>query len=421
MDILIRQAHIIDPFSPFHQQQLDIFIQNGVIAEIGQIPDRSFDKEINIRGLHISPGWTELFSHFCDPGLEYKETLETGSFAAAYGGYTDVCLIPNTIPVINSKSGAEYILQRSRTLPVTIYPLGAITKNAEGKELSEMYDMHSNGAIAFSDGTNPVQSSGLLLKALQYTKAIDGVIIQLPDDKSISASGLINEGIESTRLGLPGKPAIAEELMVSRDIEIAEYTESRLHITGISTARSLDLIRKAKIRGIDVTCSVTPYHLYFTDEDLFDYNTDLKVNPPLRSKNDRNALIEGLINGGIDAVATHHFPQDRDHKMVEFEYAHYGMLGLETTFSLLRTGIPELSLDRIIELISLNPRRILNLPPYIINQKATASLSLFFPDEKWKVNILQSKSSNSPFIGKELTGRPIGIINKDKLFLNQQF
>ncbi|HEV7622009.1 MAG TPA: dihydroorotase [Flavisolibacter sp.] len=418
MDILLRQVLITDPSSPFHQQQADIFIQNGIIAEIGII-NRSSDKEVSIRGLSVSPGWTDIFSNFCDPGFEFKETLESGAKAAASGGYTDVFILPNTNPVVHNKSGVEYIVQRSKSLPVNIHPIAAITKNTEGKELAEMYDMYNSGAVAFSDGTSSVQSSGLLLKALQYIKAIDKTIIQLPDDKSISASGLINEGIISTQLGLPGKPAIAEELMIARDIELAQYTDSRIHFTGVSTAAGLALIKTAKEKGIAVSCSVTPYHLFFSDEDLTGYDTNLKVNPPLRTKADREALKQGVISGLVDCIATHHMPQETDHKMVEFEYANYGMTGLETCFGLLRTSIPELSAERIVALLSIRPRTIFGLPSQTIEINKPAALSLFNPQERWKFEHTASRSHNSPLFGIQLTGKPAGIINKDSLFLNQ--
>ena len=418
MKIVLRQARIIDPSSPFHQQTKDILIEDGIIKDIGEINNAS-SEEINIEGLHVSNGWLDIFSNFCDPGFEYKETLETGSKAAGAGGYTDVMILPNTSPVVHNKAGIEYIVQRSKDFAVNIHPIAAVTKNTEGKELAEMYDMQQSGAVAFSDGTSSIQSSGLLLKALQYLRAIDKAVIQLPDDKSINPSGLMNEGIVSTQLGLQGKPAIAEELMIARDIELVKYTEGKIHFTGVSTVKSIELIRKAKSQGLNVTCSVTPYHLCFTDEDLLSYDTNLKVNPPLRSKEDQQALKQALLDGTIDCIATHHLPQDTDHKVVEFEYAHFGMLGLETSFAVIRTFFAELSIEKLVEALSIKPRLIFGLPKNAIDKNSSASLSLFLPDEKWSVEALHSKSKNSPFIGRELTGRPIGIINKDKVFLNE--
>ena len=257
------------------------------------------------------------------------------------------------------------------------------------------------------------------MKALQYLKAIDKAIIQIPDDRSVNPAGLINEGIISTQLGLPGKPTLAEELMIARDIELVKYTNSKIHFTGISTVKSVESIRQAKKEGLAVTCSVTPYHLCFTDADLVQYDTNLKVNPPLRTKEDQQALKQALIDGAIDCIATHHLPQDTDHKMVEFEYAGFGMIGLETSFAVINTFFPELGLEKTIELLSPKPRSIFDLQTHSINKHSTACLTLFLPEEKWNVEHFHSKSKNSPFIGKQLTGKPVGIINKDKLFLNQ--
>jgi dihydroorotase len=418
MDILLRQVHITDPSSPFHKQVADIFIQNGIITDIGQLSVKT-EREIRLPGLHVSAGWLDIFSHFCDPGFEFRETLETGSRAAAAGGFTDVMILPNTSPVLHNKSGIEYIVQRSKTLPATIHPIAAITKNTEGKELAEMYDMHNSGAVAFSDGTNTVQSSGLLLKALQYIRAINKTIIQIPDDKSISGPGLMNEGIVSTQLGLPGKPAIAEELMITRDIELAMYTGSRIHITGVTSAKSCELIRQAKKKGIDVTASVNPYHLCFCDEDLVHYDTHLKLDPPLRTSEDREALRAALEDGTIDGVASHHLPHDIDHKIIEFQNAAYGTTALETTFAIVRTCMPHLKIEKLVEIFSIKPRKIFGLPQPVIDKGQSAKVSLFLPDEKWTVNELYSRSRNSAFIGKELTGKPIGIINQDKLFLTE--
>src|SRR5687767_7315696 len=290
MKVLIQQVHITDPSSPLHGTIQDILIDSGIIRDIQPTLSAQADQVISGNNLHCSPGWVDVFANFNDPGYEFKETLETGAAAAAAGGYTDVFVIPNTKPAIDSKSQAEYISRRSRTLPVTIHPIGAVTKNTEGKELAEMYDMRASGAIAFSDGLNPVQSAGLLLKALQYVKAFDGIIIQIPDDKSVGMNGLMHEGIVSTRLGLPGKPMMAEELLVARDIKLARYAGSKLHFTGVSSPKSLEYIKRAKDGGIQVTCSVTPYHLFFCDEDLMNYDTNLKVYPPVRSKPDMQAL-----------------------------------------------------------------------------------------------------------------------------------
>lgn len=422
MNILLRQAKIIDPSSPFHQQQADISIVNGMITGIQQQITLEADYTIEAEGLTVTPGWLDVFANFCDPGFEFKETLETGAMAAAAGGYTDVMIIPNTAPVLQNKAGIEYVTQKNNRSPVAIHPIGAVTKNTEGKELAEMYDMYQSGAVAFSDGTQSIQTSGVLLKALQYVQTIDGTIIQLPDDKAIHPHGLMNEGVVSTQLGLAGKPAIAEEVMIARDIELVKYTGSKIHFTGVSTQKSIELIQDAKKNGLQVTCSVTPYHLYFCDEDVRGYDTNLKVNPPLRTKSDRDFLRKAVLEGMIDCIASHHIPQDTDSKMVEFEYAKNGMIGLQTCFAVVKTAMPQLQPDQLVRLFCINPRQIFQLPVPSVNIQQPACLTLLLPDEIWSLPLKQlfSKSRNTAFVGKELTGKPLGIINQDKVFLTPQ-
>ena len=419
MKVLIKNATIFSPSSPFHGKNKHIFIDNGIISKMGNNLKVTANKTIDVKGLCVSPGWVDCFANFCDPGEEYKETLESGANAAAAGGFTEVMLIPNTQPVVYNKSQVEYLVQKSKSFIVTIHPIGAITKNAEGKELSEMFDMHHSGAIAFSDGLNPVQSSGILQKALEYIIAIGGTIIQLPDDKTIGTHGLMNEGEISVKMGLQGKPALSEELMIARDIEVLRYTDSKIHFTGISTQKSLELIAAAKKEKLNVSCSVTPYHLFFCDEDILDYNTNLKVNPPLRTKKDRDALRKGIKSGMIDFIASHHQPQDWDHKICEFQYAKNGMETLESVFG--AAGICGISTETFVKMQTENIRKVFNLPPVSIAEGEKANLSLFIPDEEYmfEEKHRQSKSKNNAFINKKLRGKVFGIINKDGLFLNK--
>ena len=419
MNILLQQVTIADPNSPHNGNKKDILIADGIINRIGDNIQDDASQKLNAGDLIVSPGWVDIFAHACDPGYEYRETLESCANAAAAGGFTQVFVLPDTDPVIDNKTQVEYIKQKSENAKINIQPLGTISKKREGKELSEMYDMRQSGAIAFSDGLQPVQHAGLFLKALQYVRSFKGVIIQVPQDKSINASGLMNEGIISTRMGLQGIPAIAEELIIARDIELLNYTESTLHITGITTKKSVELIKAAKDKGLSMTCSVTPYHLFFCDEDLQGYNTNLKVNPPIRSRSDMMALRQAVKDGHIDCIASHHMPQDWDNKTCEFEYAKSGMIGLQTAYAAVQTILPELSSTQIVNLFSLNARKIFQLNKATIEEGKTAELTLFntsafiFNKEKNK-----SKSQNSAFIGTPLNGNIIGIVSKGNLILN---
>ena len=415
MNILIKKVIIADPDSTHNGTVKDIFISNGIIEKIATDIFRDADKIIEgDSNTFVSPGWTDIFSHFTDPGFEHRETLQSGAMAAAAGGYTQVFVLPNTAPVIYNKTQVEYVVQKSKELPATIRPLGAVSRNCEGKELAEMYDMYSSGAVAFTDGLQPVQSADIMLKALQYVKAFDGIIVQVPADKSINAGGLMHEGIISTRLGLPGIPAIGEELLIRRDIALLQYTGSRLHITGVSTAKGIELIQEAKKDGLNITCSVTPYHLYFCDEDLQSYDTNLKVNPPLRSAADREALRKAVLDGTVDCIASHHIPQHWDDKTCEFEYAKNGMIGLQTSFAVIQTTLPQLSIDRLVMLFSINARTIFKLPQATIEEKQPAEVTLFNRNENTMLTKgnLQSKSANTPFLNATLQGKVTGIISK---------
>jgi len=420
MKIVIEKARVVDPNSPHNGKVCDLLVEDGLIKAVGTGITTSADQTVRIPGVHVSPGWVDLFAQFGDPGYEYKETLTTGAAAAAAGGYTDVFVIPNTKPVVDSKTQVEYIRRGAASLPVRIRPIGAVTKGVEGKDLAEMYDMRNSGAVAFSDGTQPVQAAGLLLKGLQYVKAFDGVIIQIPDDRTVGSNGLMNEGIVSTRLGLPGKPMMAEELMVARDIKLARYTESKLHFTGVTSPRSLEYIRRAKESGLAVSCSVTPYHLYFSDADLVEYDTNLKVYPPLRDASTVEILRKAVLDGVVDAIVSHHQPHEFDSKVVEFEYARPGMSGLETAYAVLRTALPGLSVERTVQLLSTGPRTIFGLEQPVIAEGQEAVLTFFDPSGTTTLTRGQSKSANNPSLGKTLNGRVVGIVNRTNLYLTHQ-
>ena len=411
MRILIRQAQI----AGHPPGATDLLVEAGIITHIGPLPHATADMVIDEPGVHVSPGFVDPFAHFNDPGHEYKETLETGAAAAAAGGYTRVMVLPNTQPALHSKAQIEYVVQKNPRLPVQVLPLGAISKNCEGKELAEMYDMTTSGAVAFTDGIKPVQSSQLLLKALQYVKAFDGVVIQQPIDDNLSKHGLVHEGVVSTQMGLPGKPEMAELMAIARDIELLRYTGSRLHITGVSTAAGLQLIRQAKAEGLQLTCSVAPYHLHFTVDDLHDYDTNLKVSPPLRIAADVAALKAGIVDGTIDCIASHHQPHEYDAKVCEFEYAHYGMSGLETCYAAVLTALPELDGERISKIFSANVVRIFNLSAPSVAVGQPAELTLHLPASPWLVqpSHLKSLNQNNAFVGKTLSGIIVGTIIND--------
>lgn len=421
MQALIRQAKIIDKESTFHNKTVDILVDKGVIKEIApQIKTRT-KTVVEAEDLHVSPGWVDIMADYAEPGYEQKETIATGLHAAAAGGFTNVLLAPNSNPAVSTKSVVEFVLQKAKGHATTLSPMGSVSQHTEGAHLSEMLDMYYNGAIAFTDGWKPVQNANLMLKALEYIKAFNSTIIQIPIDAALSAGGLMHEGEVSTGLGMAGVPVLAETLMVHRDIELLRYTGSRLHISGISAADSVEMIRKAKKEGLDISCSVTPYHLALTDEALKSYNSLYKVAPPLRSEADRKALIAGLKDGTIDCIASHHRPQEWDAKAKEFEYASDGMNLQEITFNIIWHSVgKKISIDRLIDAMTVRPRAIFNLPVTSVTEGNVAELTIFTLSGEQVLERagLKSKSANNPFIGKIISGRVIGIINNDKLHLN---
>jgi dihydroorotase len=416
MKVLIKKATILCADSPYHLLQKDILITNGVIEKIASniVADKKYSI-ISGKDIFVSNGWVDVFADFADPGFEHKETLQSGMEAALAGGYSDVMILPNTQPTISNKSSVEYVLHQTKNNAVCVHVIGAVSKQIEGTHLAEMIDMHHSGAVAFSDGKLPIQNSGLLLKALQYVKKFDGTIIQMPIDDALTKHGLMNEGVMSTQLGMQGKMDMAEHLMVHRDIELLRYTNSKLHISGVSTAKGIDCIKQAKKEKLNITCSVTPYHLLYTENELHDYNSNYKVNPPLRTEADRKALLAAVADGTIDCIATHHTPHEWDAKHIEFEYAKYGMMGLETTLpQLLSIPNSKIKIEKWIELLTTNPRKIFGLAPQTIAVNSDACLTVFSTSETMDYNdkTKKSKGTNSPLLGQTLTGKIIKTLIK---------
>lgn len=414
MNLLIKSATIIDPNSPFNQQVVDILIEKGVITKIA--PELEADAElVEAEGKYVSPGFFDLNCNIGELGLETKEDLHTGTAAAVAGGFTGIALMPNTIPPVHSKAEIEYLMNRAKRNLVDVYPLGAISHKREGKDLAEMYDMFLSGAKAFTDGNRPVQDAGLMERALLYAQGFDALIMSYPEDTAIAGKAKVNEGEISTILGMKGIPPLAEELMIARDLYLAEYTGSRIHFTTISTTRSVELIREAKRKGLEVTCDVAAHHLVLTDEALIGFDSLYKVKPPLRTRDDVNALLKGLKDGTIDAIVSQHTPHEVEFKDVEFEVAEFGIIGLQTAFALaLQAG---LDLELIIQKLAVNPREILNVDQAIIAEGQDANLVLLDIDEEWEYNKKnnKSKSYNSPFIGLNLKGKVVLTCNNNHL------
>lgn len=409
--LLLKNAHILDGYTESKPQ--DILIREGKIDQIGpQISAPEGTEVWESEHLCVSPGWLDLGVYASDPGYEHREDLSSAAHAAAAGGYTALACFPNTHPALHTKSEILYIKNKSASLPVQCYPIGAISQDCKGKDLAELYDMHAAGAVAFSDGHHAVSDAGLLLRSLQYVQAFNGLIINVPNHASIASGGQMNEGLMSTSLGLKGLPALAEELMVQRDLSLLQYTGGRLHIHLISTAKSVAMIGEAKKAGLPVTCSVAIANCCFTDEKLQDFDSNWKITPPLRTPSDVVALQKGLEEGVIDVICSNHTPWHEEAKNLEFPFADFGMIGLETCYGICQTMLNKtLTTNQLIQKLSVAPRRILGLDVPQIRAGQRAEITVFDPKKTWVVaeKDLRSKSRNTPFIGETLTGKVLGI------------
>jgi dihydroorotase len=421
MNLLIQSAKIIDPKSPHNGKVMDILIEGGTIVEIKkEINPKGIKKVISSKDLHVSIGWFDMQAHFCDPGYEYKENLESGMKAAARGGFTGVALSPATHPAVYSKSQVEYIKNKAAGSVVDVHPVGTISHKMEGKELSEMYDMKMSGAVAFSDDLAPVMDAGLMHRALLYAKSFDGLIISRCNDETIASGSGVNEGKTSVMTGMKGEPSIAEEIMVIRDLFLAQHTDARLHINSISSAGSIFLIKNARKQGVRVTASVNAYNLAMDDTALLGFDSDCKVSPPLRGKDDIKALKKALADDTIDVICSDHRPEDEENKKLEFDMAAPGMLGLQTLYPLVNM-YSDLSTDQIIYKIAVRPREVLGIEVPTIKENEKANITIFSPSAEWtfEENQLESLSKNTPFIGKKLKGKVVGVVNNSKMDLTE--
>lgn len=412
MKLLLKGARVIDPAGNL-DAPMDVLVEDGKIAGCKPgIKAPSGAKVLNLTDMILAPGLIDMHTHLREPGYEYRETVASGSAAAVAGGFTSIACMPNTRPVNDNRSVTEFILRKAAEANLAnIYPIGAISMNSDGKQMTEFWDLREAGIVALSDDGNPVMDAALMRRAMEYADSLDLPVIQHCEDKNLSAGGLMNEGYPSTLLGLPGIPAIAEEIMVARDILIAEYTGTRIHFAHVSTAGSVRLIRDAKKRGLRVTAETAPHYFTLTDESLRDYDTNYKVSPPLRGKTDVSAVKEGLADGTLDAIACDHAPHGRTDKEVEFEYAANGISGLETSLGLSLSLVHEgvLSWPELIAKMSCNPARILNLPKGTLARGADADITVIHPELAWSVDAaaFHSLGKNSPFSGRKLKGRAV--------------
>ena len=420
--LLLKKPKIIDPLNETETIK-DVMLVDGKIDEIGIIDTENDFNFIDCDGLTLTHGFCDLHVHFRDPGNGDKETLESGCESALAGGFTRVCTMPNTEPPIDSPELINYVIEKTKELPVHIHPIGSVTKGQAGSEISEMGLMKESGAVAFSDDGLPIQNGLVMRKALEYSKMFNVPIINHAEDDCLRANGLMNEGIVSTKLGLSGNPNIAESLMVFRDLTLAEFTGAQLHVPHVSTAESVQHIRDIKNQYNKITAEVTPHHLFYTDEALYEYDTNFKVAPPIRDTRSRRALIQGIKDGIIDCIATDHAPHTSHDKDTTFDLASCGLIGLESCLGAVKKVLvddEDLELLDMIKLLTVSPRKIMGFDNDLLKEGKEAELVLFKEDEKWVFNRndINSKSKNSPFIDAQLSGRVIHTISKGVITTN---
>jgi dihydroorotase len=424
MKLFLKSGRLIDPIQG-KDIVTDMLVVDGRIERMGQSlsADRSFET-INLKNKVIAPGFIDMHVHLREPGYEHKETIETGCASAAAGGFTAVCCMPNTNPAIDEESVVRYVQEEGRRVTgglVDVFPIAAATKGRKGEELSPMAELSKAGAVGFSDDGAPIANAELMRRIFEYSSMYGLPIIQHAEEPTMTKNGLMNEGFEATRLGMPGIPPIAEELMIVRDVVLLRYIpQSKYHVAHISTTGSIECVRRAKAEKLNITCEAAPHHFSLTDKAVESFDSNLKMNPPLRTKDDVQAIKEALHDGTIDVIATDHAPHTIDEKEVEFAQAPFGIIGLETAIGLSMTELvyqKYLTLNQFIEKFSVNPRKILSLPVIMIQEGERANLTIFDPEKEWKVDIhaFKSKSKNSPFHGRILKGKSIGIINNGKV------
>lgn len=420
MKVLLTNCHILNPAQKLNDAGKDILLIDGVIVQIGELSSKlDADKIFDLNGSYVSPGFFDMHVHLREPGREDEETILSGCESAAHGGFTGVACMPNTDPTIDSAEVVDFVKSKSAGNIVDVFPIGAATVGRKGEILSPIAELAEAGIVALSDDGTAIKTSSILKRAFEYSMMYNLPIIEHCEDESLSG-GAMNESINSTILGLPPIPSIAEDLIVMRDIIIAEYTKGKLHIAHISSKKAVQMVREAKSKGINITAEVTPHHFSLTDDYLKSYDTNYKMNPPLRTQADVEEILQGLKDGTIDCIASDHAPHSPEEKEAEFEYAPNGIIGLETSVGLSLSELYHkkvLSIEQLVEKLAINPRKILNLYVPQIKEGEKANLTIFDSNEIWTVDIrnFKSKSKNSPFDKRLLTGKPKGVVNNKQI------